>query len=273
MNKIEKIIIITIIILSAIISSLFIFNNAIYDGVDTAYHLSRIKGIANSWKSGDLMALIHIDDTGYGYAMGFFYSNLFLVIPCILYIIGIDIIIIYKIFILSCSLLTAVSMYICAKKITRDKYSAIISMILYTMCSYRIITMVAKAFVGEILSFIFIPIIILGLYELIFGNEKKWWIFSLGFIGILNSNLVMTVIMIIISAIILLFNIQKIIKNKNRFISLIKATILALLITAIFWMPMIEQLYKSTFMMKIKKQYYKPTQWLIELKDLFSRNN
>lgn len=55
----------------------------------------------------------------------------------------------------------------------KNKYASTISMVLYTLSSYRIITMVAKGFLGELFSFIFIPLIILGLYEIIWGDEKS----------------------------------------------------------------------------------------------------
>ena len=264
----EKIIICLIILLATILSSFFIFNDELIKGVDTEYHLSRIKGIVESWKAGDFLAYIHLDETGYGYAMGFFYSNLFMLIPCILYLLGMDLFLAYKIFIFLCGIFTAISMYICVKQITKNKYSAIIAMFLCTTCSYRIITIVAKAFVGEILSFIFIPIIILGLYKLIFEDEKKWWIFSIGFVGLLNSNLVMTEIMIIISFLIVILNIKNILNNKNRLVGFAKATILALLVSAVFWMPMLEQLNKSTFNMNSYMNIYKPENWLIDFKDL-----
>lgn len=96
--------------------------------------------------------------------------------------------------------------------------SRIIGAFLYTTCSYRIITILVKAFIGEMLSFIFIPIILLGLYEIIYENYRKWWIFAAGFIGILNSNLVMTEIMIVVSGVIILVNIKSIIKEKNNII-------------------------------------------------------
>ena len=49
----EKIIICLIILLATILSSFFVFNNELIKGVDTEYHLSRIKGIVESWKAGD----------------------------------------------------------------------------------------------------------------------------------------------------------------------------------------------------------------------------
>lgn len=264
----QNLIIAILLLLSVLISTLFIFKGPIYKGVDTTYHMSRIIGIANSWKAGNIPAYIHLDETGYGYAMGFFYSNLFFIIPTILYCLGMNILFVYKILVLICGLATAVSMYICVKEITKSKYASTIASVLYTTCGYRIITMVAKGFIGELLSFIFIPIIILGLYQLIFGDSKKWWIFAIGFIGILNSNLVMTEIMIIISAIMIVCNLKTIWKEKQRLKGFLKATFFSLAICAIFWMPMLEQMQKSELEMEVLKNVYQPTKWLVEFKDI-----
>ena len=93
----ERIIICLSILLATILSSFFIFHEGVIKGVDTEYHLSRIKGIAESWKSGDFLAYIHLDETGYGYAMGFFYSNLFMILPCIIYMVSDNIFLTYKV--------------------------------------------------------------------------------------------------------------------------------------------------------------------------------
>lgn len=264
----ENILVLVVIIIVSIIPCIYLVGEGVFKGIDTQYHMSRIIGIVNSWKDGNLLAFIHLEQTGAGYAMGFFYSNLFMIIPCLIYMATGKVIIAYKIFLYLCSLATAISMYIVSKKITNSKYAGMISCVLYTTCAYKIITMYAKSFVGEILSFIFIPIIILGLYEILFRDEKKWWIFALGFIGILNSNLVMTEIMIAISIILIICNITKLFKNKKRFFALIKSSIMSLLICAIFWMPMLEQLNKSTFQMFDEMQVYQPTKWLIEFKNI-----
>lgn len=264
----ENILAILVIIIASIVPCIYLIGNGIDKGIDTQYHMSRIIGMVNSWKSGDLLAYIHLDETGAGYAMGFFYSNLFMIIPGLIYLVTGKIVIAYKIFLYLCSLATAISMYLVTKKITNSKYAGMISSVLYTICAYKIITMYAKSFAGEILSFIFIPIIILGLYEILFGNEKKWWIFAVGFMGILNSNLVMTEIMIAVSFVTIIINIMCLIKDKKRFFALVKSGIWSLAICAVFWMPMLEQLRKSTFQMFNEMNVYQPTKWLLDFKDL-----
>lgn len=263
-------------IICVIFSSIFVFNSDLLKGVDTEYHMSRIIGITNSWKSGDFFAFIHLDSENYGYAIGFFYSNLFMILPSILYLLGTNIILIYKIIIVICGICTAISMFVCVKKITKNKYASTISMVLYTLSSYRIITMVAKGFLGELFSFIFIPLIILGLYEIIWGDEKKWYFLSIGFIGILNSNLVMTEIMIVVSFAFVIFNLPRLLNIANhhiidctRFKALLKGIIWSLLISTAFWLPMLEQLVNSTFKMKDLVEWYNPRYWTIEFVNLF----
>lgn len=182
---------------------------------------------------------------------------------------GMNINLIYKIFVVVCAICTAISMYICTKKISKSRYAGIVASFLYTTSGYRIITLVAKGFIGEVLSFIFVPIIILGLYEIIYNNEKKWWVFALGFIGLLNSNLVMTEIMIAISVLFIIFNIKKIIIKKTRLYAILKATIISLLVTLMLWLPMLEQLQKSTFKMKELVNVYNPKRWLLEPLNMF----
>ena len=48
----------------------------------------------------------------------------------------------------------------------------------------------------------------------------------------------MTEIMICVSLFIIILNIKTILKNKEKILGLIKATILALLLSTNFWMPM-----------------------------------
>ena len=112
----ENIIIVAVIILSVLMSSLFVFDKILYKGVDTEYHLSRIMGIVNSWKTGNIPAYIHTDTNGFGYAMGFFYGNISVLLPCLLYLVGTNLIVAYKIFIVVCGFGTAVSMYVCSKE-------------------------------------------------------------------------------------------------------------------------------------------------------------
>lgn len=232
-------------ILISSISCLFLLKSGIIKGHDLEYHLSRILGISNCLNAGDFKAIIHPGLHGYGYANGLFYSNLFLYLPAILHSLGLNVITSYKILIFFSSLLTCLSMFYCTKSITKSNKIASLSSILYTLCSYRICDVMVRAALGETLAFIFIPIIILGLYEILFRDYNKWYIFSLGFVGLVNCHLISTVLMAIIVVIILLCYISNLWKEKKRLFALIISGCVGLSLGAFFIIPMLQQ-YVST---------------------------
>ena len=246
----------TIIFISllSLISCLFLLKSGIIKGHDLEYHLSRISAISNCLKNGDLKALIHDGFYGYGYANGLFYSNLFLYFPAFLNSLGINVIVCYKIFLVLCTLLTTYSMYFCVKRISKSNSIAAIASLLFVFCSYRICDVMVRAAVGEILSFIFIPIIILGLYEIIFGDYKKFYIFSLGFVGLVNCHLISTVFMFIIIVLICIFNLSNFINEPKRFQYLIFSGILGLLLGAFFIFPLLEQYFRSDLLITTQKE-------------------
>lgn len=240
-------------VIIGIISCLFLLKKGVIVGHDLEYHLSRISGISNSLRVGDFKALIHNPGFyNYGYANGLFYSNLFLYLPALLKLIGLNIITSYKIFIVICTILTSISMFYCTKSITKSNKMALLSSVLYTLCSYRICDVIVRAAIGEVLSFIFVPIIILGLYEILFGNCKKWYIFTFGFVGLINCHIISTVMMAIIIVIIILFNIFRLFKEKKRLFSLIISAIVGLLLGAFFIIPMLQQYVTSDLLINSK---------------------
>ena len=70
-------------------------------------------------------------------------------------------------------------MYYFMKKITKDKNVSILGSALYMVMPYHLTDMYIRGSVGEFLSFIFIPLVFLGLYNL-FNEEKKDWLLVIG---------------------------------------------------------------------------------------------
>ena len=246
---------------------IFIFVPGISIGQDLSYHLSRIDGLAYAIRSGDFLAYIHcVSGLGntinlnnkaawinanmgdYGYANGLFYGNLFIYLPAILTVIGLNIIGSYKIFILITMILTSLIMYYVTNKIFKDNRIAFISSLLYTTCSYHMTDVVIRAAVGEIIGYMIVPLTLLGLYYIIFDDKKKWYIFAISFALLLNSHIITTLMMVIIYAFIILFSIKKIIKEK-RYKYLIYSVLLGTLLSSFFLFPLIEQLMSDKFIL------------------------
>ncbi len=236
----NKALIIAIVI--GLVSCIFLLINGVFRGHDLEYHLSRIIGISNGLSNGDIRALIHYPGFGgFGYANGIFYSNLFLYIPAFFKMLGWDIISVYKLFVILCTIATTVSMFCATKAITKDNKIAFIASVLYTLCSYRLTDVILRAAVGEMLAFIFVPLIVWGFYEIVFGDSKKWYIFSFGFVGLANCHLLSTILMAMIIVEMLILCIKRFIDDKQRFFKLILSGIFGLSLGAFFIIPMLQQ--------------------------------
>ena len=93
--KISKKDLIIILAISALFCIPIITN--LGEGDDLYYHLNRIEGIAQGLKAHTFPVYIYpYHNYGFGYAAPMFYSDVFLYIPSILYLLGCPIMIVYK---------------------------------------------------------------------------------------------------------------------------------------------------------------------------------
>lgn len=241
--------IIIFLLLITLISSftLFVIPN-ISRGHDLAFHLSRISAIKDNLKLGIVGGYIYPNYLGgYGYANGLFYPDLFLYIPAFLSYLGLSVITSYKIFLLLISFASISFMYICVKGISKNKKAALISSFIYGFASYRLVDMFTRAALGETIAFVFAPIVIYGMYEIIYGDYKKFYILTLGMSGLILSHLISTYLIAIVLVIMCLINIKRFWKEKKRILYLVFAATLTLCLTAHFIFPMLEQMLSGKF--------------------------
>lgn len=243
-KKIVDILKLLILILGISIFSIYPYlNNRIFYAHDLPYHLNRILSMTENIKIGDFLSLIHSRVlNNLGYANGLFYPQLFMYIPSILMAItGLHVLTVYKIFLIIITFFTFLAMYICTKNIFGKKSVAFFSGIIYTFSLYRLTDIYVRGALGELLSFIFIPIIVYGLYEIIFGKNEKWWIIVIGICGLAYSHLLSFVFMLPFIILICILNIKTIFKDKTKLKNLLIAAALSVLLTLAYFGPMLEQ--------------------------------
>jgi hypothetical protein len=251
MNKIKAFIyknwgLLSLIFICFVVLLPILFISNIPKNHDIQFHMSRIIGIKDAIALGDVKALIHPSFfDGYGYANGLFYPNFFLYIPALLCLFGMSVFSSYKILIIACTISTAFSMYYCAKKISLSKTAATIASILYVTAPYRIVDVYQRGAVGEIIAFIFVPLVILGLYQLFYDDYKKWWYLAIGFAGLLLSHIISFTIVILVAFFFMLVNVKKFIVQPQRIWYLLIPSLACLLGTSFFLFPMLEQLHTS----------------------------
>ena len=220
-----------------------VLNGKVYiHGDDMFFHVTRIKGLADSLKAGyfpvrDQLYWLN----NYGYGVGYFYPDVFLYFPALLVLLGFNLLTAYNIFLILCTFFSIVSIWYASLRITNNRTSAAASAIFIACAAYRLNTIYYRAAVGEVQAAMFYPLIVLGLYELFHDHTEKWPVFAVGFLGILCCHLISLSIAVVLTALFLLTQLRKILKDRRIFISLMKSVLTVIAIDAFFLLPMLEQ--------------------------------
>lgn len=89
--------------------------------------------------------------------------------------------------------LSACLMYFLSKKITKKNSLALLSSIIFLFMPYRLGDIVVRHAFNEVFTFLFIPLVLLGLLYFIENNKKMFYLcFISGCVGLLYSHLVIT---------------------------------------------------------------------------------
>lgn len=221
----------------------------VYDhpGYDYYFHLKRFEALITALKEGNFP--IYIDYSAalnYGYLSKMFYSDIILV-PFALLRLFLDASVAYEVMLFTMTILCGLFMYKAINAIYKNPFAAFIGAILYTFSVYRLFDIYNRGALGEVFAFTFIPIVFLGLYHIIKGNYKKWYIIAIGFSLLIFSHVISTVLTFITVIILLIIYYKSLIKEPKRIYYLIFAGIITLLITASYILPMWEQMQSNVF--------------------------
>ena len=177
---------------------------------------------------------------GYGYAASEFYPELFLYIPAILRNMGVSLCASVRVFEAGINLLAALSCYVSAKAIFDSRRTAVGASVLYTLCVYRLVNLYTRATLGESLAMIFFPLIIWSLYEVLRRDDGKWPLLALGMTGVCMSHLLSTLFSVLFCAIAAAFSLPKLMREKRRFLAILKAAAITVLCCVWFYVPMMQ---------------------------------
>lgn len=232
-----------LVLLSLILSVPYLLPDSYSHAEDLFFHLSRIEGIAEGIRAGyfpvrnELFWL-----KNYGYGTGYFYPDLFLYFPVLLRLLGFSLLTCCKIFIIVCTFFSLGSFYLTTRTISENRYAGLASSVIFGFCTYRCIAVFYRAAIGEAQAFIFLPLIVLGIYFLFNGKPERWWIFGAGFWGLLSCHIISLTLAGCLTAIYFLIRIKAIISDRRILLGIIKAFLFTILLGAGFWLPMAEQM-------------------------------
>ncbi len=234
------------ILILTVISVLPIFMLELPYGGDLNFHLKRIEAIKNNFEFGLVNYPIYFKYlNNYGYASGLFYPDLFLNIPAFLNYIGIDLFLSYRIFLFLIKFFSLISIYYSVSSINKSKFSGLLSLVLYAFSSYIFIDMFERGALAETITVVFIPLVIRGIYEIIYGDVSKYYFFVIGILGVLYSHIISFYIISIFLLFFIVINIKKITLEKVKV--LVKSVVIFLLLSSHFLFPLFEQMLDGKF--------------------------
>ena len=218
-----------------------LFSNKISLGHDHEFHMTNLylnyKTI-NIFKLDFLLPKIFGGTiaNGFGYGTGLFYPPLsyYLTsyIASILNYFNKNIYLSISIVEIITIILSGTFMYILLKRVFKEHNIASIGSISYISSTYFLCNIYTRCALAEMLTFIFIPLIFLSLYELFFGDKEKFnKLFIIGYVGMIHSHLVMSVYLTLIICILFLCFPKKVLK-KDIIKKLLFSSIIILLISS-----------------------------------------
>ena len=223
--------------LAVLFASYPLFSDYLVECHDLNFQLYRIEGIKDALLSGQFPVRVHPTHiNGYGYATAALYPELFLYIPALLRMMGMSVVMTFKVFLFLINLATALVMYGAVKSMTRSSYYATLASVVYTVAAYRIICVHERAAVGEILAMCFMPLMVSGIYHVFVGDKKKWPQLVLGATFIFQSHLISTILAAFLAVFLGLVYIRRLFSEK-RWLYLLGSVGMILLLNLWFLVP------------------------------------
>lgn len=262
LNSLNKytIFLLLLFVLSVFVVLILFPENRLYYGPDSTFHYARINALVESLKDGRFP--VYIDYTrldGYGYGAKLFYSD-FTLLPVALLTLVFGLPISYKMYLILILFFSGIFTYQASFKVLKSKYIAVLISLLVTFSYFKLYSMAYRGAFGEVLSYLFIPVIVLGSYELIKGNYRKWYIFSIGFSLLLLSHLITSLLTGIMIAPFFLCYLKSFLQEKQRLKYLIIACLGVLVLASYGLLPMFEQLTSGEFFLKTQAGWASPAQ-------------
>ena len=160
-------------------------------GYDSAFHLDRLLNMLDALRSGQFPARLGAySQNRFGAVTSSFYPELFLYIPAAMMLANASLNFSVHVFLILITLATAINMRFCAGRLLKSSNAGVLASILFTLCAYRLMDVYTRFSLGEVLAMAFLPLFVLGLYEVVLGDRRRWKLLALSGMAIYQSHLI-----------------------------------------------------------------------------------
>lgn len=223
--------------------------HTILNGGDMTYHIIRIQELIANFKQGNWLPFLYTHFYHKtAYASSIFYPQYTLYPMAIIGVITRSVVTGFYFGIVFYTFLTQLIMYYIMRHLNRSILLSCFISFSYAFSTYRTINGYSRTALGEFIAMTFIPLALYGMYSLMKRNRSGWLILSIGFSLIMLTHIISTVLTVVFLLIIFLILIYN---DHNKFgvimIDIIKAIGFTLMLSAIFWVPFLEQELSNHF--------------------------
>lgn len=241
-------------LLFALVSFLTLYQAEISHGKIWAYiassenrfQMMRIEGLYHSMQRHQFFPLINMSFlNGFGYIASIFNSDLLLYPAAILRLIGYSSAQTTVIYFWLMNFLTFGISFLCFYKAVPKYFNSLVFSFVYTLSTYRLHMMLFRQNIGEIGALLFLPIVVLGIYEVFYGDEKHWLYLAFGMTGLVYSQAISPLLVASLIVLIAIAQFKELQNHRRRLVSLLWAVIASTLMSLAYYVPIFEQLHHT----------------------------
>ncbi|KRN12934.1 hypothetical protein IV37_GL000566 [Fructilactobacillus fructivorans] len=228
-------------LLSILIVLPYFHGGVVYNQFDLQFHISSIQENYLNVKNGNWTHILPDINTktfgNFGYPNSLFYPIFTFLPEIFIHLIFKSAWISYLIFAIIANFLILLSMFILCRKLSISMIPSIIGSLIYEFSGFNQIWQFNNEDISQVMVLIFLPIAFYGVYQIILGNYKKWYILSIGMFLICMTHLVSLVMVsmfVLFLALYVLFTNFNLREKVVRIITLIISAVVTLLLSAFF---------------------------------------
>ncbi len=257
-DKVESLGIVLLVLLISGACMIPCFKAGLPYGDDQQVHMLRVESILKALKSGQGYP-VYIYQTmleGYGYGMGIFYPDLFL-LPAVLFrLLGASPEIAMKLYIYVLMVCTGFAAYYSGKCIGRSRYAGTITMVLYTMGHYHLEDVYTRFALGEVAAMIFAPLAFLGLYDLTEMGHSRKGLLCISYACLMLSHTISFVLCVVMGIIWVFAGWKKFAACRRLIVAVCMEVLACAVLTCYYWLPVLEQFVDGEFYVSNEPAFY-----------------
>jgi len=232
--------------------SLFIisplFGAGYFTSHEQIYPFYRVAGVELAIQDGQFPPRVLPNmGNGFGYGFFIFYPPLAYLSVWAVFKLGFSIFTSLKLVHFLTIFLSGISMYAFTRRLSNSNPVAAAAALFYISAPYRMVDMYIRNAFAESFAYIFLPILFLGLYEIIFGKPERYRIFAAGVAGLLLTHIITAFYAAVFCIFFIVFFFREFIKEPRRLGFLLSGVFIGFLLSSFFIIPMLYHVYSGEF--------------------------